>query len=154
MNMKKILTLSLFSLMLGMSSQSFATMMFHNSGGHIFGGSENDIRNFNIIVSILNSHSINHSSKPNNKSHSDDKQENNHGGDNNPPIPEHENPPISYNDDDMNNDHENEKLPPYSGDNGKQESVPEPNTIFMLGFGLIAVFFVSRRKAIKDRISA
>jgi len=154
MNMKKILTLSLFSLMLGVSSQSFATMLFHNSGSHIFGGSENDIRSYNIIVTILNANSIHHPSKK--KPHSGGKHEGKHSnddGDNNPPLPEEETPPISYNDGDMFNDHENDKLPPYCDNHDKHESVPEPSTIFMLGLGLIAVFFVSRSKAIKGRMS-
>jgi len=139
MNMKKILTLSLFALSLCLSSQSFATVIYGFGNSHVFGGNVYKIQKQEMVLAIFNLHKRHPVKNVEGKKHHEEQ---------NQPPPEEQLPPVSYNDDEFK-DHN--KLPP-SCDNEQDHprTVPEPGTIFILGLGLIGVFFINRRKTRKD----
>jgi len=193
---KKLLTLSLFSMLLIMSTQSFATMLaglHHSNLSWSEGTSNEQILNSAILQFSLKhdfaysgdtsfylgikrfssghhkKHRRNHPTSSNDNQHEEDNSgvtepptysQDEHQGDND--GGKHENdgdennndePPVLVLDDEIINDHEIEDHQGGQEDGNKGEQVvdvPEPGTIFLLGFGLIAVYFVGRNKQLKS----
>jgi len=193
---KKLLTLSVFSMLLIMSTQSFATILTGlNSSKLSWSEAINNEQVFTsailqfslkhdfvysgdtslyLGIQRINSahhkkHRRNHPTSSNNDQHEEENSDvtepptysqDEHQGDND--GGKHENdgdennndePPVLVLDDEIFNDHEIEDHQGDQEDGNKGEQVvdvPEPGTIFLLGFGLIAVYFVGRNKQLKS----
>jgi len=139
MNMKKLLPLSLFTLLMALSAQSYASMLGFGIGGISLQGVTQikfDFPTYNVEGALYNL-----------LQHKGGKGSNGFSLDGNMLTIGH----LTINQEDGYHEYDEQ-----GGDDANicrdnncepVASVPEPGTIFLLGLGLVAVFYVSRRKA-------